>query len=286
MADILIWLNPRGHKFLSPKVFDKTAKKQTINHMTYRQGDCGRSVSRRRFFIGGGRGGEVVVLDAKQSHHLSRVLRLGPGARVVVFDGRGWEAEAVIQKADPQGAVLQVVRELGLHGESGLSLTLAIGLAKGAAMDMLVCQATEMGVQRILPFISLRSERVTPERANRRLARWQRLAQETLKSCQRSYVPEIVPVQDFSQVLAGPEKMKLLFWEEAKVGGLSKVLREHPLAGLRVLIGPEGGFAPPEVAQAMEYGYQVVSLGPRRLKVETATLAALTILQFAWGDLA
>ena len=118
-----------------------------------------------------------------------------------------------------------------------------------------------------------------------RLARWQRQAQDSLKSCQRLYLPEISPVQDFSAVLTGPEEVKLLCYEGERGGGLlARLNRPHP-AGVRLLIGPEGGFTSEEVAEAKEAGFQVVSLGPRRLRVKTAALAALAILQYAWGDL-
>ena len=80
--------------------------------------------------------------------------------------------------------------------------------------------------------------------------------------------------------------MKLIFWEEERGGGLQSLLARPRPAAVRVLIGPEGGFAAAEIAQAQAAGFRVASLGPRRLKVETAALAALTLLQYAWGDLA
>jgi len=149
-----------------------------------------------------------------------------------------------------------------------------------------VRQATEMGVKSILPFLSTYSERVTPERAARRAARWQKQAQEGLKSCQRLFLPKIFPVQEFSEVLEGPEEMKLLFYEAERDAGLFPHICGSRPAGVRILIGPEGGFTPEEVAQARDAGFQVVSLGPRRLRVETAALTAVALLQYGWGDLA
>ncbi|MEW6388464.1 MAG: RsmE family RNA methyltransferase [Thermodesulfobacteriota bacterium] len=241
----------------------------------------------RRFYVSPeGVRGEVAVLGPEETHHLVRVVRLGVGAEVAVFDGQGREWQAVVENLSPEGAVLKVVRPLAPLAESPLSIALGVGLAKGEAMDGVIRQATEMGVKKILPFISSRSERVTLERATRRRAKWERLAQESLKSSQRSYLPEIAPVQDFAGVLAGPEEVKLLFWEEERGGGVSKYFSQTRPAGVRLLIGPEGGFSPEEVALVREKGYQTASLGPRRLKVETATLAALTLIQHAWGDLA
>ena len=229
---------------------------------------------------------DTVRLDPEETRHLARVLRLGVGERVEVCDGRGRNVEAEITELDPKGALLRVLRGLAFWGESPLRLVLGIGLAKGEALDGVIRQATEMGVQRLIPFVSERSERVTPERARRRRARWQRLTREMIKSCQRSVLPEIEAVQDFAEVLPGPEELKLIFWEEERGGGLQSLLARPRPDVVRVLIGPEGGFSATEIAQAQAAGFGVASLGPRRLKVETAALAALTLLQHAWGDLA
>lgn len=229
---------------------------------------------------------DTVRLDPEETRHLARVLRLGVGERVEVCDGRGRNVEAQITELDPKGAQLRVLRELAYWGESPLRLVLGIGLAKGEALDGVVRQATEMGVQRIIPFVSERSERVTPERARRRRERWQRLTREMIKSCQRSVLPEIEAVQDFAGILPGSEEVKLIFWEEERGGGLQALLSMPQPGAVRVLIGPEGGFSAAEIEQAQAAGFRVGSLGPRRLKVETAALAALTLLQHTWGDLA
>jgi 16S rRNA (uracil1498-N3)-methyltransferase len=230
--------------------------------------------------------GDLIILNAEESRHLTRVLRLSAGARVAVVDGLGRQVEAEVHRPDPEAAVLRVVKDLPLAAESPLAITLAIGLAKGDALDAVIHQATEMGVKTIVPFVSTHSEKAAPERAARRLSRWRRLARESLKSCQRALLPEIEAGRDFAEVLAGPEEVKIIFWEEERGGGLAPLLHRPRPAGVRLLIGPEGGFAPAEVEQARLAGYQAASLGPRRLRVETAALAALSLVQFAWGDLA
>jgi 16S rRNA (uracil1498-N3)-methyltransferase len=240
----------------------------------------------RRFFAPPERWGEAqVVLDREETHHLGRVLRLTVGARVVVCDGRGRSAAAVVQALASDEAILGLEGEVAAPAESPLGITLGVGLAKGEAMDQVVRQATEMGVPRLLPFVSTYSEKVAPDRARRRLARWQRQAQEALKSCQRLYLPEISPVQDFPAILPGTEEAKFFCYEVERDGGLQSHLSRARPAGVRLIIGPEGGFTPGEVDQAKDAGFQVVSLGPRRLRVETAALVSLAILQYAWGDL-
>jgi 16S rRNA (uracil1498-N3)-methyltransferase len=240
----------------------------------------------RRFFAPPERWGQgQVVLDREETHHLGRVLRLMVGARVLVCDGRGRAAAAVVQALGSDEAILSLEEEVSVLAESPLGVTLGLALAKGEALEQVVRQATEMGMQRLIPFVSAYSEKVSPERAKRRLARWQRLAQESLKSCQRLYLPEISPVQDFPAILQGPEEVKFLCYEVERGGGLQSHLNRSRPAGVRIIIGPEGGFTPVEVDKARDAGFQVVSLGPRRLRVETAALAALAILQYAWGDL-
>jgi 16S rRNA (uracil1498-N3)-methyltransferase len=241
----------------------------------------------RRFFAPPERwAGDRVVLDREETHHLARVLRLNVGARVEVCDGRGRAAAAVVEALESEGAVLQLEGEVSALVESPLEVTLGLGLAKGEAMDQVVRQATEMGVKRLIPFFSIYAEKIAHERAARRYSRWQRQAQESLKSCQRLFLPEISPVQDFPAVLDGPEEVKFLCYEADRGGGLLACLSRPRPAGVRILIGPEGGFSTEEVAQARKAGFQVVSLGPRRLRVETAALTVVALIQYAWGDLA
>jgi len=227
----------------------------------------------------------LVTLDPEETLHLARVLRLSVGAKVQVTDGQGGNFAAEVATLEPQRATLRILGKLDFWGESPLPVVLGIGLAKGEALDEVMRRATEMGVNRIIPFISERSERVTPERAARRRERWERLARESLKSCQRSRLPVIEPPRDFAAALQGSEAVKLIFWEEERSRGLKSILLLPRPQDVRVLIGPEGGFSPGEAAQAREAGFQLVSLGPRLLKVPTATLAALTLIQYAWGDL-
>jgi 16S rRNA (uracil1498-N3)-methyltransferase len=229
---------------------------------------------------------DVVTLDPEETMHLARVLRLGVGAQVQVCDGEGNDFAAQVATLEPRGATLRILGKLDAWGESPLPVVLGIGLAKGEAADQVVRQTTEMGVSRIFPFISERSERLTPERAARRRERWRRLARESIKSCQRSRLPLIEPPRDFAAALDGPEEVKLIFWEEERGGGLHSLFLLPRPRDVRVLIGPEGGFSSGETALAQEAGFQVVSLGPRLLKVPTAALAAITLIQYAWGDLA
>lgn len=237
--------------------------------------------------------GEVTLGEA-QERYLCRVLRLGVGDRVVLFDGQGNEAEGEIAGVGVREVVLRVLNRREGRRRAGPEMVLLQALAKGDRFDLVVQKATELGVGRIVPVATARTvERLVGERAAQRRERWCRIAQEAARQCGRADVPEILQVMGFGEALAtaGPEALRLLLWEGAaeRGQGLGRVLSEKvkgDVAGEVVMaVGPEGGFTEAEVAQAAEAGFRVVGLGPRVLRTETAALAALAILGFVLGDL-
>lgn len=204
-----------------------------------------------------------------------------------IYDGQGREYEAEVAALEPGGARLRILTETRSRSESPLAITLGLGLARSETFDLVVRQATEMGVTRLIPFFCQRSLVKPASRGDFRQQRWQRLARQTLKSCQRQLVPQIDSPQSFAAVLQGDEAMKIMFWEEKRAASPENLLQVRPTPdSVRVLIGPEGGFSVEEAEQAQEAGFALLGLGPRRLKVETAALTALAIIQYAWGDLA
>ncbi len=243
---------------------------------------------RHRFFAGPEQfRGDEVVLSPGETHHLSRVLRLPPGSRVEVADGCGRLFSAEILGGDSTSARLRLLKELAVGFESALEITLGLALVRAETFDLIVRQATEMGISRLAPFYAAHSL-VRPEGWRQsRLERWQRLARTALKSSQREVLPEIMAPVEFGQVLEGPEEIKLLFWEAHREQAGTVDVKSLPRPRrVRALIGPEGGFSPEEVTAARQAGFLVLGLGPRRLRVETAALAAVSVLQYLWGDLA
>lgn len=226
---------------------------------------------------------ETVLLSPEESRHLSRVLRLPAGAEVVVTDGAGRAVKARVAGQERDRVRLHLEAELPARSESPLDLTLAVGQAKGEALDRVVELATELGAWELVAFTSRYSEPLSPPRQARRLARWERLSREALKLCRRTRLPRLA-MGDFESLLTRPEEVRILFYEEERGGLRPAALPPRP-AGVLLLIGPEGGFAPEEVALARKAGYIVAGLGPRRLRVETAAATALGLAQFLWGDL-
>ena len=230
--------------------------------------------------------GDEVVLSPSESHHLIRVLRLPLGERVEVSDGCGRIFAAAICLLEPSAARLRILAELNTSLESTLQITLGLALVRSEAFDLAVRQVTEMGIFRLIPFYSARSLIKPGGWKKSRHSRWLHLSQEALKSSQRLVLPQIAAPVDFLHVLEGPEDLRILFWEDQRKHKVKVDLTSWPRAqSVRALIGPEGGFTATEVAAAQNAGFLLMGLGPRRLRVETAVMAAVTVLQYLWGDL-
>jgi 16S rRNA (uracil1498-N3)-methyltransferase len=226
--------------------------------------------------------GAVSLPDAL-AHHAIRVLRLRDGDPLVLFDGRGGEVEArLVVRGHHCSAEL-----LGRHAverESPLEVVLVQALASGDKMDWIVQKAVELGVAAIVPVRAERSVlRLSDERAVKKRAHWQQVAVAACEQSGRNRVPPVAPIEDLRSYLAAsrPVRDRLVLAPQA-VRGLGA--GERPDGAVHVLIGPEGGWTPAELAACQAAGITPVALGPRVLRTETAGLAAISVLQARWGD--
>ena len=232
-----------------------------------------------------------VELQGNEARHLIKVLRLGPGDQVVVFDGAGREYAAEIISTDHSQVLLQITGEQIVSTEAAIEITLVQGLPKGDKLELIIQKATELGAVRIIPVSTERSVvKLDERRAMERRERWQRVALEASKQCRRQVVPKVSFVDSFSKVIQElpPGALAILPWEEEQARGIKEVLSsliapvERPIY---VFIGPEGGFTPAEAATARVAGVIPVTLGPRILRTETAGPAVLAIIMYVLGDL-
>jgi 16S rRNA (uracil1498-N3)-methyltransferase len=221
--------------------------------------------------------------------HLRRVLRLGPGDHLTVFDDTGWEHEAVIRALRADQGDLDILRSYQAERESPLQITLALGLTKGEKMDLVVEKATEVGVQTLVPFVSTYTvPKLNDRKVEARTERWQRIAVSAAKQCGRTRIPKILNLLVFRELVKQPrtDTLKLLFWEREGQQTLKHTSETEPdVRKVLLVIGPEGGFSTAETDTAREHGFKLVRLGPRILRAETAAVTALSIAQFLWGDL-
>ncbi len=225
------------------------------------------------------RTGDVVPLDHATAHHIVRVLRLGAGAALTVVDGEGGLFGAVVGGLSPVVVVIGEPLE-AVGANPRVALTVWLPLLKGGKTDHLVRQLTEVGASRIVPYLSRRSVvRLADDKASKRLARWQIIADEATRQCGRTDRVELAPLRrEIPQDGTG-----VYFYARGRTP-LARSL--DGLEGdVAVLVGPEGGLDPSEADALRALGWREAWLGPRVLRAETAVLTAAVVTLGQLGEL-
>jgi 16S rRNA (uracil1498-N3)-methyltransferase len=227
-------------------------------------------------------------LTPELAHHL-RVRRIQAGESFPIFDGKGQIAQAkLLSLSNKSGeAELSAIR-LDTHRESPYAITLAQGLAGGDKMDWIVEKAIETGAQVIAPLQCERSvikltRSSDADRAQKRVLHWQSIVQAACEQCDRTVLAEVEPIQIFEEYLKKPQKasLKLLLSPDA-TQSLHSVLIAATPQDIVLMIGPEGGHSPIEEEKAQLTGFQLVSLGARVLRTETAGIVAISTVHSIW----
>jgi len=230
--------------------------------------------------------GAELRLPEGAARHLRAVLRLRPGAALVVFDGRGASYQAQLLAAARGEVRVRVGEPLAEDVEAPLAVTLALGISRGERMDLAIQKAVELGVAAIQPLLTERSVvRLDGARAARRRAHWQGVAVSACEQCGRNRVPPLAPIAPLGDWLAAPAGPGLRLMPDPRARTGLDALPGAGNAPLTLLVGPEGGLAPAERGLAAERGFTAVRLGPRVLRTETAVIAALAAVMTLWGDL-
>lgn len=226
-----------------------------------------------------------VALPTPAAQHVARVLRLSAGDPITVFNGDGCDYPASIVHADKRGVSVRLAAKIPLANESPLRLTLAQAVVRGEKMDLIVQKATELGVARIVPLLTERSEiKLDAARAEKRLTHWRAVAISACEQSGRARLPEIhapVPLSSWLDGLGADAGLRLALLPQATRS--SRELRFSDTGGLLV-VGPEGGLGERDIALLTAAGFDGLRLGPRILRTETAGLAALAALQALHGD--
>lgn len=230
-------------------------------------------------------GDETATLPRDEGEHLTRVLRLGVGDTVSVFDGRGHEFLAKVANVARRDVRVQILSRVEPAPEPAVALTLAQAVLKGDKMDAVIRDATMMGVAAVRPVITERT--VVPRGAAEQpgvQTRWHRIAVASAKQCGRAVVPSIEPAWTLDALIAdsGPAGARRFLLIEPFVAEQSLPIDAATPASALILIGPEGGWAPDEVTRALAAGFHPLSLGARTLRAESAPLAALSVLSWIW----
>jgi 16S rRNA (uracil1498-N3)-methyltransferase len=221
--------------------------------------------------------GEVVALPPAAARHV-QVLRMQPGELLTLFDGRGGQWTAVIERMGRSDVVVRVDTHEAIEREAARKVHLALAMPANERMDWLVEKAAELGAASIQPLVAQHSVlRLDGERARKKQAHWQSVAIAACEQCGRNRIPQIHEVQPLGAWLRAvpDEGRRFLLSLAGEAQPAAAALAGSP--AVRVLSGPEGGLSPAEEEAARSAGFQPISLGARILRAETAPLAFLAL---------
>ena len=228
---------------------------------------------------------DALALDEAETHHAVDVLRMNPGDKAVVFNGRGAEATVEVATITRKSVTLKKLLQ-GKSAPIGCQITLAQAVPKGKNMDLIVQKAVELGVAAISPLISERTVvQVEEDDAARKQQKWQAVAIEAAKQCGQNWLPRVDPPRSPKEFFSHPAKHDLMLIASLQPDAmhLKKFLAENtgkaPKSVL-VLVGPEGDFTPAEIGLAKSHGCRPLTLGPIVLRTETAAIYCLSVLSY------
>jgi 16S rRNA (uracil1498-N3)-methyltransferase len=232
-------------------------------------------------------GDETVALPRDEAEHLTRVLRLGVGDTVSVFDGRGHEFLARVASAVRRDVHVQLLSRVEPAAEPVVALTLAQAVLKGDKMDDVIRDAVMLGAAAIQPIVTRRTETtVAALLKGARPDRWRRVALASVKQSGRAVVPEIRIPLTFDTLLDEPASaLRMMLVEpsaSADVESVSVLQRAATPPDATLFVGPEGGWTEPEWSAATARGIRLMTLGPRTLRADAVAIAALSVLMFIW----
>ena len=226
-----------------------------------------------------------VPLPDGEAAHLTRVMRLGAGDTVAVFDGRGTEYLARVERAGRDGAVVRPYERAASAPEPAVALTVAPALLKGRKFDDVVRDATMVGAVAVQPLTTART--VSPPRD---AGRWGRIAVASAKQCRRAFVPEVRPARSLDWLIDRDRSaVRLLLAEPGAAddgaAGLRALAREPRPASVTLATGPEGGWSADEVEAAVAAGFRAVTFGRLTFRADAVVACAAAVLLYLWGDL-
>ncbi len=215
--------------------------------------------------------------------HAVQVLRLKAGSVLRLFNGAGYECEATLDTVSKRESSVVINHIIESDNESPLRISLLQGISRGERMDYALQKAVELGVTSVIPIVTERCNvQLSNGRADKRVQHWQGVMVSACEQSGRNVLPELADVTEFKDVLQQVQVPCRLVLDPLAETGFSSLAKQDNVA---LLIGPEGGLSDTEIEHAKQAGFQAVKFGPRILRTETASAAALAIVQAMWGDL-
>jgi len=224
-----------------------------------------------------------VELDSAASNHVGKVLRMKTGQQLILFNGSGTDFTATITEVAKKHVTAAIESTTEIASESPLASHIGQVMSRGDRMDYMIQKSTELGVTDITPLTSERCEvKLKGDREEKRIKQWQQIAISAAEQCGRSQIPTIHPVTTVENwVNSKPEDSLGLVLHHRTTQQITDIKKPN---NVRLLIGPEGGLSEAEIAMAIDKQFVATTFGPRVFRTETAPVAALSILQWLWGD--
>lgn len=225
-----------------------------------------------------------IECDTNQSHHLLRVLRLRVGDALIVFDGQGGEYQATLTSAEKRNAQIEVRQFVDINHESPLHIDLYLSICKPERMDWAVQKASELGVQSIFPVMTeFCSIKLDAARLTKKREHWQQIVISACEQSARHHIPQVAKIQPFVDAITSNPQHDKIICHQIKTN-CEKTLPEKT-DQIALFIGPQAGFSDDEIELALANSAFPLTFGPRLLRTETATTAAISLLQHRWGDM-
>ena len=230
-----------------------------------------------------------IIEDAE---HITKVLRMKPGDKILLFDGTGYEYEAVLTNIDRKECQAEILEKYHTDLEPQVQVTVFQGLPKSGKMETIIQKAVELGVYNIVPMITERciAKIEADKKAEEKTKRWNRVALEAAKQCGRGRVPRVLSPMLFSDAVQKAAEWELALMPYEMLGhqgdtSLKNILQSVSAIKISILIGPEGGFSDAEARQAQQAGIVLTGLGKRILRTETVSGAMLSIIMYEKNEM-
>ncbi|OAT24889.1 16S rRNA (uracil(1498)-N(3))-methyltransferase [Proteus myxofaciens] len=228
--------------------------------------------------------GTQISLEDEASNHVGRVLRMSKGQKIALFDGSNQVFDADIVESTKKTVIVQVNEGQVDDKNSPLDLHLGQVLSRGEKMEFTIQKSVELGVNTITPLISERcGVKLDANRLEKKYQQWQKIIISACEQCGRNTIPQLMPVISLEEWCAQPDDSLKLNLHPRATQSINTL--PLPVKKVRLLIGPEGGLSPNEIAMTAEHHFTDILLGPRVLRTETTALTAITALQVRFGDL-
>ena len=228
--------------------------------------------------------GQTVSLDAKTSHHLTRVLRTRKDSEVILFNGDGFEYPSTLLNENSKKCSVRINDKINVQNESPLNITLFQGISRSDRMSTCLQKSTELGINIIVPVICEKTKiNLKGGQAKKKQQHWKQIIISACEQSGRCVIPELKPIITYENALSKSQvALKVILDPESKTG-INNL--KQPTKDIYLMVGPEGGLTQKELDLASQSNFTGINLGPRILRTETAGPACIAAMQVLWGDL-